>query len=367
MTHPGSRRLVRVARRAGLVAATLLVTLAGLELVLRLFDLRPLGWAHGVGEAYKRPLDGPLGWELIPGSVGHQRYPAWAGGAQLDVRMHINAQGWRGPEADPERDPGRLRIACAGDSFTFGTGVQDDETLPAQLAAELAGRAQVGLEVFNWGVEAYDTSQEAELLAQRIPRWLPDVVVLTYFLNDAVHPDAPVPPPPPLLKRVVLSQCGSDPSPVAAWLRAHSWVAQWTAQRLVFALTRGRQALAEDALYDESNPGWTKAREGLRRVRDLCRAHDCRLLVVLYPRLSRLDGALVGDAAYARVAEFCRAEEIEVFDLSPAFADLAVEEFHVHPLDPHPDARGHAVAARALALRIDELGWLERERPPAQR
>src|SRR4051812_26327091 len=50
----------------------------------------------------------------------------------------VNAMGFRGAAfAEPKR-PGGYRIAVVGDSFTFGVGVGDDETLPAHLQRELA-------------------------------------------------------------------------------------------------------------------------------------------------------------------------------------------------------------------------------------
>jgi len=356
MSYPRPPRLRRVTRGLGLALVTLAISLAGLELALRALELRPVSWPEELGRPHLRSAEGPLGWELVPGGLQRLRYPAWAGGAEREVRAHVNAHGWRG--AEPVRERPALRIACAGDSFTYGSGVQDGETLPAQLAAALRADGVRGVEVLNWGVEGYDTTQEVAQLERRLPRWRPDLVVLTYFLNDANHPDAPRVPPPPRLQRLLLSACATDASAALSDLRERSWVARWACLELTFALLDGRQALMEDALYDGANPGWDAVRAGLRRARDLTRANECALLVALYPRLTRRGAGLVGDAAYARVADFCRAEGIDVVDLSPAFAGRRVEDLHVHPLDPHPDARAHALAARALADRLHALGWL---------
>lgn len=358
MHVPRAARWRHTVRCLGLSLGALILALAGLEGALRLLDLRPPALPTVLGRDHRRPVAGPLGWELVPGHSGRTTYQAWASGVEREVVVRVNSRGWRGPEPLPEAARNGLRIACTGDSFTFGTGVQEDQTFPAQLAAYLQERVPGPVEVFNWGVEGYGTRQEALQVAERLPTWKPDVLVLAYFLNDASHPDAPAVAPLGPLRRFVLARCAPGAFAPTTWLREHSWAATWAFQRLSLALLEGRQALMEDACYDESNPGWSDVRDGLRSVRDLCRAQGCELLVALYPRLGRRGDGLVSDGAYAQVARFCAEEGIEAFDLSPLFVDLPVEDMWVHPLDQHPDARAHALVAGALAERFEALGWL---------
>ena len=72
----------------------------------------------------------------------------------------------------------QLTILAVGDSFTFGGQVNDEETWPAQLEKEGAGR------VLNGGVDGYGIDQivlRAELLASQFH---PDVLVVSFIPDD---------------------------------------------------------------------------------------------------------------------------------------------------------------------------------------
>jgi hypothetical protein len=109
-----------------------------------------------------------LGWELRP-----------------DVRtdrVTSNSQGLRGRrEYAPEPPAGIRRVLCVGDSFTFGAGLRDDETMPARLEAALNGSGPARWEVLNFGVEGYGTDQQWLYLSERGLRYRPQIVVLSFF------------------------------------------------------------------------------------------------------------------------------------------------------------------------------------------
>src|SRR5262249_34499444 len=60
-----------------------------------------------------------------------ERNPTW--------RVAIDAQGFRGPEIGPKA-AGAIRIACVGDSWTFGMPVDQDRSYPSRLAAHLTSQ-----------------------------------------------------------------------------------------------------------------------------------------------------------------------------------------------------------------------------------
>ncbi len=49
---------------------------------------------------------------------------------ELPHHVSINSLGYRGPEVERKKYPGRVRILCLGDSFTFGNYVLDHENIP---------------------------------------------------------------------------------------------------------------------------------------------------------------------------------------------------------------------------------------------
>ena len=151
-----------------------------------------------------------LGWELRPN-------------VRTD-RVTSNSQGLRGSrEYAPESPAGVRRVLCVGDSFTFGAGLLDDQTMPARLEVALNGPGPTRWEVLNFGVEGYGTDQQWLYFSERGLGYHPAVVVLSFFelnlernimsFRDYAKPyfalvdghlalqNVPVPAPPDLLAR----------------------------------------------------------------------------------------------------------------------------------------------------------------------
>lgn len=277
----------------------------------------------------------------------------------LVVRGTTNALGFRGPVPAAERT-GALRIACIGDSYTFGEGVGDDETWPAQLATALAReRPGESFEVLNCGVNAYDTRQEVRLLETRVLALQPDLVLLAFFLNDAAirgeyeYTGFEYGRPSALYRALTLQE-------PAVTLRRWSRLADGLADRIVrreYLIFLGE---SRSRLYAQDSAGWRAARAELVRARDLCAERGIGFAVLLYPLLFRRDGELASHGAYQVVAEHCRAHDIALLDLEPAFDGLDVGPLRVHPTDAHPNGRAHGIAAASLAAWLDEGELLRR-------
>ena len=101
-----------------------------------------------------------------------------------DVR--INSDGYRGEEMSPATRPSTVRIACVGDSWTFGMPVGQDQTYPSRVAAWLQDeRPDTRYEVQNFGVLGYSSFQGLQLLKTRVLGFRPDIVVIGFGMNDS--------------------------------------------------------------------------------------------------------------------------------------------------------------------------------------
>ena len=128
---------------------------------------------EGVHVAHPR-----LGWALQAGSLGRHRSPG-----NFDVRYRISPDGLResGASATNRAVPER-RLWIFGDSFTFGHGVADDETFASVLAARVLPH---GTEVLNAGVMGYGIAQQLQRLLElkdRVARG--DVVLFAPLSTD---------------------------------------------------------------------------------------------------------------------------------------------------------------------------------------
>ncbi len=99
-------------------------------------------------------------------------------------RFHINQQGMRDDrDFDYEKPPRVKRIISLGDSFTIGYEVDVGQTFSMVLEKQLED-AGYQVQVLNAGVSGFSTAEEALYLERELLKYEPDVVVLSYFIND---------------------------------------------------------------------------------------------------------------------------------------------------------------------------------------
>ena len=140
-----------------------------------------------------------------------QSNPVW--------RIALNAEGFRSDPFPAEKRPGTLRIACIGDSWTFGMNVNQDETYPARVRALLQARTPpANVEVMNFGILGYTSFQGLQLLKARVLDLQPDVLVIGFGMNDsdvAGYRDRDLVKPGPVLWRDRVKQITSHSESLA--------------------------------------------------------------------------------------------------------------------------------------------------------
>jgi hypothetical protein len=126
------------------------------------------------------------GVKLVPGKEGWYR-------GEGEAYVRINSLGYRDREHALEKPKGTFRIAVLGDSFTEARQVPIEQTYWHHIGQELdhckalSGRQ---IEVLNFGIGGYNTSQEVMTYDLDAKRFAPDLVLLGFFAgNDVQDPD----------------------------------------------------------------------------------------------------------------------------------------------------------------------------------
>jgi len=98
----------------------------------------------------------------------------------------INSYGLRGgPVPDQATQAGQGTILCLGDSVTYGYGVDDDKTYPADLQRDLDQASPDRYTVLNGGVDAYPIALEEQKFLYLWNRGLrPQAVLIGYSFNE---------------------------------------------------------------------------------------------------------------------------------------------------------------------------------------
>jgi hypothetical protein len=183
-----------------LLVASLLFVVTIAEATVRLLDLAPYRIFY---------------WTT---NIRHKKIEHCAKG--FCVTYTLNNQGLRSDRDYGPKPPGTLRIVMVGDSFTFGWGVEDHETIPAYVQQTLAlSLPSHQIEVINLGVPGTNPHRFLRYVNQYAKFLEADIVIQnlfevrnTYFgLNPVVYED---------LKREQLDQWivqsqKTDPDPEA--------------------------------------------------------------------------------------------------------------------------------------------------------
>lgn len=337
-------------RRLLWTLAAPLAGLLGAELLVRAAGWTPLPQPHQEGPNFVDSEDAVLRYVNRPDAELAIPFVDAPGAEPRVVHARVNADGFRGPRLTRERVAGVGRIACVGDSHTFGWGVGEDETWPAVLE-----RAVRPVEVLNAGVNGYDAEQEARFLEREVLAWKPDLVLWQFFLNDAG------------MRGMAL-----EPEQEAGWMLRLAYPgrggavgavrARWRTFDLVLDRLWRRDALelygdARSIYYREDAEGWRRCRAALLGARDASRTAGARFALVLVPFLHGERGALASRDAHAFVARFCESEGIPVLDLDAALSGCEPAELRVHPAEYHANARAYALMGEAIAewLRASHL------------
>jgi len=140
--------------------------------------LRSAGWPQ-VTEAFEHNT--PF-WVTDPGL---QRKPFPHKEEKTLFRVSSNEDGLRSGPAERKKQDGIHRIMTLGCSTTFGWGVSDDETYPAQLGQMVADNHGESIDVVNGGQPGYTSFQGLWLWESTLKAYEPDVVLLGYVVQDA--------------------------------------------------------------------------------------------------------------------------------------------------------------------------------------
>ncbi len=145
---------------------------------------RHFGWTvlradTGVVVAHPRRF-----YTYAPGSSGTTSFKIDAGRAG-HFSYRISRHGLRGAECGPKADD-ELRVMILGDSYAFGWGLEDNDTIEAALSRILRDACPgKRVSVINAGVWGYSVWQERDLLQETGFALEPDIVVhLLFPAND---------------------------------------------------------------------------------------------------------------------------------------------------------------------------------------
>jgi lysophospholipase L1-like esterase len=346
-----------------LVVASFLSLAAG-EIVLRLVS--PAPWLYPL-DASEDTLMIPhpqLGYALRPGAVERWTREHWS------VHVEINEDGLRdAPLATAHA--ASLRAIAVGDSFTFGIGVEQDETWPEVLQHELAWRTRDTTAVVNAGVPAYSARQMRLRALELLEQDDPALVVAGFYARSYWRVQEPYTvyggtlvvsselPRLAITARGDLVLTPFQPGTLRdadVWLKGHLHLPARAFDALAIRLWPQRtvQSIAPDrSRWTDSD--YQPALDELAQLHAALSAQGIPMVLLLVNHQDA-DGSFSRDELRynEHVARFCRARDLPLVDPLPRFvAESQGKPVLRTPSDMHWTPLAHRIAAQEV-MRVIE-------------
>jgi len=347
-SSPSGRRLVAMWFVSGLILA--IVTLLLAEFALRLSGLVSTEGAHTASESV---------FDKIPGMFEPDQHVTERPRPELVHRISINSLGFRGEQVALEKSPGKFRILCLGDSFTFGSYVNDEDTFPHLLGEKLR-RQGMSVEVINAGVGGTTIVDQAYFLRKALVV-KPDLVLLTFSENDVDDLSKNVP-----LHMTLEANRKWKSGSMAPIYQAVRDTALFNFALLVKA--RYVEYNRPHAVTSNSSPGtvdskqlWEQYEREFGQLAKFLESQSIRFVFAVFPSNYRIGRALEPGNRLELATKVAERSGVQVIDLfTPLQAShLRPSDLYLLPYDGHPSRLGYEIVADAMASYLISHGLLE--------
>jgi lysophospholipase L1-like esterase len=311
---------------------------------------------------FEQSLSQAWPWLVADPVVGFKNQP---GHVSEYYGFKINSLGFRGDEIEVRKPSGIVRVACLGDSTTFGVWkeglfrIRGHTSYPQELAKLLRQDGLAHVEVINAGVMGSMTAHGLRMLLARLLPLRPDVITLRYGNNEHAPGH---------------DQSGWEWTPVASLLP--SWAYDWELVRLGFHVF--------GTAFPLSPPGRRprqlsvdQFRRNLYRFVALGRDNGIKLLLLDFPyrpiELGESPGVKLPNLFSAarnlkelhdwheEYQEVLRSVAQEagtpLLETARQFRESPTPLFTEYDLS-HPNEAGAQLLARLLRDKLQSLGWL---------
>lgn len=102
---------------------------------------------------------------------------------EYDVAVKINNYGFRGKDINLSKDPGVTRILVMGDSFTFGVGAEENETIPFLIEKYLKEKGKK-VEIINAGFGSDSPVLHYLKVKEKYLKFKPDLALFLFDFSD---------------------------------------------------------------------------------------------------------------------------------------------------------------------------------------
>ena len=286
----------------------------------------------------------------LPESGRQYGYPAHFAGYAGGIPFRTNSVGFRGREPVEKHSAGELVVVVVGDSYAFGYGVERGKSFPSLIEEQLAASG-TPVKVLVLALPGYNTAQELAALQEFAPRMAPDLILLSYHVNDIQRHPA---------ESGNSERASSPPFDVREYsVLARLLLPQLASVARTLHLPVKTTANAEVQEYTENGEAWQRNQSTLKELVAFSRSLPAKVGVVVVPYFVSLNENHPGLPAYEVIEAFFREQAVPVTGVFPYVKGLQAGDLWINMFDGHPNEKGHAYIAKAALDLIRENQLLQ--------
>lgn len=252
--------------------------------------------------------------------------------------FRTNRDGFRGPDYERVPPEGTYRVVLVGDSFTMGSGVDEEDTYAARLAGMLnVADGSRRHEVLNLGVGGFNLRASVGRLQRTGVHYQPNLLIYGWTPNDIEGPS---------YRNTFQPKRGWMGS--ALWNRLRNW---WES----FRRAPGTYRYELDENYFRNPGAWNYFLQSLDDFARIVAEREVCGVVFLHTHLLWLASPNPAQPFEDAVAQAAEARGLFVIRSFPDFEGLPEKTLWIGPGDSHPNERGHEILATALFRGLEAL------------
>ena len=307
--------------------------------------------------------DEQLGWKLKPHFKGVQENPAY----KIDILL--NGDGYRSEWMldDIVKKSDAKKILGIGGSFTFGFGVQENETYLRLLEKGLNEKRDEKYLVYNTGVPGYSFKEYCKLL-EKFREYLKyfDIIIIGVSIND--HTDAALPHPKYKsyngylisYKNKSRDQDTNFQNRIKLFAYKHSYFFRGVAKaKINMAHLFDRDDNADDKIgLRAARDAWNNSIHYIDRIRKIAGYYEIPVIIIRIPHRKEIHkderrDAHIDESLFANLGvwlqEYSQKNGLYYVDTLPTLNELK-RDHSVYYLeyDAHWNNYGHKAAAKAI-------------------
>ncbi len=260
----------------------------------------------------------------------------------FDRHVAWNNKGFRDEDFTLQKEKGIKRIVVLGDSFAFGHGVKKEDSVFSSLLEKKLNRKQSVFQVYNFSRLGWDTIEEVDYLENEIVDYSPDLLILSYYLNDIASAAE-------IYSSFDTFKAFEIPNKFLAFFVGHSYAINFFYYRFVGATNSSLKQLNSLLVeaYKDSNV-WERQKTYFLKIIEISREKDFPLLVIIFPFMNKVGEDYPYDFIHQQLKEFLEKEKIPVIDLLEDFSAYKAKDLAVNSFDPHPNKKAHEITAQRI-------------------